>query len=40
MVTMRQPIQEQGAGHGKLVRKDGRFVVPELVGLNPESLIG
>ena len=24
---------------GKLVRKDGRFVVPELTGLNPESLI-
>ena len=25
---------------GKLVRKDGRFVVPELAGLNPERLIG
>ena len=23
---------------GRLVRKDGRFVVPELEGLNPENL--
>ena len=25
---------------GKLIRKDGRFVLPELEGLNPENLIG
>jgi aminopeptidase len=25
---------------GELVRKDGRFVAPELVGLNPERLMG
>ncbi len=25
---------------GRLIRKDGRFVAPELAGLNPESLIG
>ncbi len=25
---------------GKLVRKDGLFVAPELMGLNPDRLIG
>ena len=33
---------EYGGGEiwfdGELVRKDGRFVVPELEGLNPEKL--
>ncbi|MDD4315620.1 MAG: aminopeptidase [Clostridia bacterium] len=34
---------EYGGGEiyfdGKLIRKDGRFVMPELLGLNPENLI-
>ena len=25
---------------GVLIRKDGRFIIPELEGLNPENLIG
>ncbi|MEP0844564.1 MAG: aminopeptidase [Phycisphaerae bacterium] len=40
MVMLQTP--EVGGGEiwfdGKLVRKDGRFVVPELAGLNPENL--
>jgi aminopeptidase len=40
MVMLQTP--EAGGGEiwfdGKLVRKDGRFVVPELEGLNPEKL--
>lgn len=40
MVHIQRP--EYGGGEiwfdGKLVRKDGRFVVPELDGLNPENL--
>jgi aminopeptidase len=40
MVCIQRP--EHGGGEiwfdGKLVRKDGRFVVPELEGLNPERL--
>jgi aminopeptidase len=38
-------MQDKGSGggeiwlDGKLVRKDGRFVLPELEGLNPENLI-
>ena len=38
-------MQDPGAGGGeiyfddRLVRKDGRFVVPELEGLNPEALL-
>jgi aminopeptidase len=39
-------MQDTAAGGGeiwfddRLIRKDGRFVVPELAGLNPEQLIG
>jgi aminopeptidase len=40
MVLMQTP--EAGGGEiwfdDKLIRKDGRFVVPELEGLNPENL--
>ena len=40
MVMMQTP--EFGGGEiyfdGELVRKDGRFVVPELLNLNPEQL--
>ena len=42
LVLIQRP--EYGGGEvrfdGELVRKDGRFVVPELEGLNPERLIG
>ena len=41
MVMIQTP--EHGGGEiafdGKLVRKDGRFVLPELEGLNPENLL-
>jgi len=41
LVLMMDP--ERGGGEvwfdGELVRKDGRFVVPELQGLNPEGLL-
>jgi aminopeptidase len=40
LVMIQRP--EHGGGEilfdGKLVRKDGRFVMPELDGLNPENL--
>jgi aminopeptidase len=42
LVLIQRP--EYGGGEiwfdGELVRKDGRFVVPELEGLNPERLLG
>jgi len=42
LVLIQRP--EHGGGEiwfdGELVRKDGRFVVPDLEGLNPESLAG
>jgi aminopeptidase len=40
MVLIQTP--EYGGGEiwldGRLVRKDGRFIIPELEGLNPEHL--
>ena len=40
-MVMRQD-KEVGGGEiyfdNKLIRKDGRFVIPELQGLNPENL--
>ena len=40
LVCIQRP--EYGGGEmyfdGRLVRKDGRFVIPELSGLNPENL--
>ena len=42
LVLIQRP--EYGGGEvwfdGELIRKDGRFVVPDLVGLNPENLAG
>jgi aminopeptidase len=42
MVLIQRP--EYGGGEirfdGKTIRRDGRFVVPELEGLNPERLMG
>jgi aminopeptidase len=42
LVTIQRP--EYGGGEiyfdGELIRKDGRFVVPELAGLNPEQFPG
>ncbi|RJP82815.1 MAG: aminopeptidase [Candidatus Zixiibacteriota bacterium] len=41
LVCIQRP--ENGGGEiwfdGKLIRKDGRFVLPELAGLNPENLV-
>jgi aminopeptidase len=41
MILMMAPENGGGEIHfdGRLVRKDGRFVLPELEGLNPEQLI-